>query len=289
MAESDSSLPKQQSAGTATADRLPFQQKQIAFAAHIRDPQSVPVPPGIEDRRMAIYRELFFNNLHKLISNTFPVLRKLHNAEDWRGLVREFMIRHEAQTPYFLEIPREFLAFLEHEHVAREKDYPFLLELAHYEWAELALSVSPEQDDMSVIDADGDLLAGVPVKSVLAWLLQYRYPVHRISPTYIPEVPGEQPTFLAIWRKPDDELGFMELNPLSARLLALVESNPKSRNGRELLLGLAVEMRHADPDVFLIHGAGALQELYRAGIIAGTRPDRCSPDFPDPIPEATTQ
>ncbi|HSD69411.1 MAG TPA: putative DNA-binding domain-containing protein [Woeseiaceae bacterium] len=270
MADSDSLLPKH-SPGSATADRLPFQDKQFAFAAHIRDPQSVPVPEGIEDRRMAIYRELFFNNLHKLISNTFPVLRKLHTAEDWRALVREFMMRHEAQTPYFLEIPKEFLAFLEHEHVAREKDYPFLLELAHYEWAELALSVSPEQDDLSIIDTDGDLLAGVPVKSVLAWLLQYQYPVQRISPSFKPEAPGEQPTFLAIWRKPDDELGFMELNLLSARLLELVESNAGAHSGRELLLGLAGELQRSDADVFLAHGASALQELQRAGILAGTR------------------
>lgn len=253
------------------ADPLSFQQKQYAFAAHIRDPQSVPAPQGIEDRRMGIYRELFFNNLHKLISSTFPVLKKLHTKNDWRALVREFMIRHEAQTPYFLEIPREFLSFLEHEHVATANDYPFLLELAHYEWAELALSVSPEQDDMSRIDADGDLLEGVPVKSVLAWSLQYKFPVHRISPTFKPETPGAQPTFLAVWRRPDDELGFMELNPLSARLLGMVESNPEARSGRQLLVALARESAHADPDAFVVHGASALQELYRAGIIPGTR------------------
>ena len=252
------------------AKHLPFQQKQYAFAAHIRDPQSVPAPQGIEDRRMGIYRELFFNNLYKLISSTFPVLKRLYAKDDWRALVREFMVRHEAQTPYFLEIPREFLLFLEREHVATEKDYPFLLELAHYEWAELALSVSPEQDDMSRIDADGDLLEGVPVKSVLAWSLQYRFPVHRISPTFKPESPGEQPTFLAVWRKPDDELGFMELNPVSARLLGLVESNPELQSGRQLLLELARELAHADPDAFVVHGASALQELHRAGIVPGT-------------------
>ncbi len=253
------------------ADLLAFQRKQVAFAAHIRDPQSVPAPAGIEDRRMAIYRELFFNNLYKLIGSTFPVLKKIHTAADWRALVREFMIRHEAQTPYFLEIPREFLSFLEHGHVATESDYPFLLELAHYEWAELALSVLPDQDDMTCIDADGNLLEGVPVKSVLAWSLQYRFPVHRISPTFKPDSPGEQPTFLAVWRKPDDELGFMELNPLSARLLELVESNPERRSGRQLLLGLASDLAHADADAFVAHGAGALQELHRVGIVPGTR------------------
>jgi hypothetical protein len=56
--------------------KLPeFQKKQFAFAAHIRDPEHNPAPGGVEDRRMAIYRELFFNNLHNLIGTTFPVIR----------------------------------------------------------------------------------------------------------------------------------------------------------------------------------------------------------------------
>jgi hypothetical protein len=82
-----------------------FQQKQLAFAAHIRDPEHNPAPGGVEDRRMAIYRELFFNNLHNLIGTTFPVIKKLHTKEKFRSLIRAFMVRHEAQTPYFLEIP----------------------------------------------------------------------------------------------------------------------------------------------------------------------------------------
>ena len=88
-----------------------FQKKQYAFAAHIRDPEHNPGPDDVEDRRMAIYRELFFNNLHSLLSQTFPVLKKLHDAEKWRALVRQFMISHQAQTPYFLglvRLPRGF-------------------------------------------------------------------------------------------------------------------------------------------------------------------------------------
>ena len=74
-------------------DTADFQKKQYEFAAHIRDPEHNPAPDGVEDRRMAIYRELFFNNLLKLISNTFPVLRKLHRPEHWRGTVPEQRVR----------------------------------------------------------------------------------------------------------------------------------------------------------------------------------------------------
>ncbi len=167
-------------------ERPGFQERQYAFAAHIRDPQNAPAPEGIEDRRMAIYRELFFNNLKSLLSNMFPVLEKLLGDQHWRRLVRKFMQRHRAKTPYFLQLPAEFLDFLQNEYEPGPDDLPFLAELAHYEYIELALSISEEADDPAGVDADGDLLAGIPVKSRLAWVYAYHYPVHRISSNYLP-------------------------------------------------------------------------------------------------------
>ncbi|MEQ9564057.1 MAG: putative DNA-binding domain-containing protein, partial [Woeseiaceae bacterium] len=250
-------------------ERAGFKEKQLAFAAHIRDPDNRAAPAGIEDRRMAIYRELFFNNLYKLIGSTFPVLKKLHSDEQWRALVREFMVRHQSQTPYFLEIPQEFLAFRQEEHAGDDNDFPFLLELAHYEWAELALSVAENADDPASFDPQGDLLRGIPLTSSLAWTLSYRFPVHRISPSFIPTEPANEPVHLAIWRKPDDELGFMELNPLTARLVAMIDAND-GHSGEELLLQLGKELGYADTRQFLQHGSAALDDLRRAGIVIGT-------------------
>ena len=142
-----------------------FQDKQYAFAAHIRDPENTLAPDGIEDRRMAIYRTLFFNNLYNLLGTFFPVLRKIHTDEQWSHFIREFMKVHRAKTPYFLELPEEFLAFLQNEYKAGDDDFPFLTELAHYEYAELALSVSETKNDLEGVDPQGNLLEGTPVKS----------------------------------------------------------------------------------------------------------------------------
>ncbi len=251
--------------------RLPeFQQKQYAFAAHIRDPENKPAPSGVEDRRMAIYRELFFNNMHSLIGSTFPVIKKLHKPDKFRSLIRAFMVQHEAQTPYFLEIPQEFLTFLQDEYELQDDDFPFLIELAHYEWVELALSVSEEVNDTTNVDPDGDLLQGVPVPSVLAWTYTYQYPVHRISMEFQPTEPGEAPTFLAVCRKANDDMDFMELNPVTARLLELIEANEQD-TGRELLLKLAQEINYPDVEALVQHGAEAMQQMQQAEILLGTR------------------
>ncbi len=246
-----------------------FQRKQYEFAAHIRDPEHNAAPAGIEDRRMAIYRDLFFNNLQSLLGSTFPVLKKISGKERWQRLIREFMVRHKAQTPYFLEIPKEFLSFLEHEHEPDADDLPFLLELAHYEWVELALSVSTDNDDLAAVDPDGDLLEGVPVMSVLAWPLAYQFPVHRLSQSFQPTDPGEQPTYLAVYRNLENEISFMELNAVTAGLLDKISNNAEQKSGRELLIALSGDIEF-DSDALIEHGAAALAELRAAGILLGT-------------------
>ena len=253
------------------AERPEFQEKQYAFAAHIRDPQHVPAPEGVEDRRMAIYRELFFNNLRSLLSSTFPVLKKLHADDKWRRLIRQFMRKHQAQTPYFLELPAEFLNFLQNEYELEDDDFPFLVELAHYEYIELALSVSDESNDTENIDPDGDLLSGIPEKSALAWVYGYQYPVHRISKEFQPATPEDQPVYLAVYRGSDDKVGFLELNPVTAGLLHAIEENEAGKSGETLLRELAATINYPNVGAFIQHGTDTLQEMRTLEILTGTR------------------
>ena len=253
------------------AERPEFQERQYAFAAHIRDPQGTPAPEGIEDRRMAIYRELFFNNLKSLLSNMFPVLTKLHSDQHWRRLVRRFMQRHQAKTPYFLQLPAEFLDFLQNEYEPGPDDFPFLAELAHYEYIELALSIAEEANDLADVDPEGDLLSGVPVKSALAWVYAYRYPVHRISSDYLPDEPAEQPVYLAVFRDSADKVGFLELNAVTAGLLNAIDENDAAETGEALLLKLANEIDYPDTDAFIAHGLAAMQEMRSLDILTGAR------------------
>jgi len=251
------------------ADRPAFQDRQYAFAAHIRDPENAPAPDGIEDRRMAIYRELFFNNISNLLGTMFPVLRRIHTNGQWRRFIRLFMRRHLSQTPYFLKLPEEFLAFLQDEFEPVDEDFPFLVELAHYEYAELELSVSTDEDDLSGVDPDGDLLAAVPQKSALARAFAYQYPVHRISPDFLPVEAA--PVWLALYRDDQDKVRFLELNAVTAALLEAIAVNESRATGEELLRSLADQIGYADIGAMLEHGRDALGEMRRLGILTGTR------------------
>ena len=186
-------------------------------------------------------------------------------------MIRLFMQKHRAKTPYFLQLPREFLDFLQNEYELRDDDFPFLIELAHYEYIEIALSISEDSNDLQGVDPDGDLLANVPVKSVLTWVYSYQYPVHRISPGFLPQAPEAQPIFLAVYRGDDDKVGFLELNTMTAQLLDSIASNDKNLSGEALLFELAAKIEYAAVDSLLRHGATLLKEMRQLEILTGTR------------------
>ena len=251
-------------------DNLPdFMQKQYAFAAHIRDPENNPLPDDVDDQRMEIYRELFYNNVEGFIAGGFPILREIYDDESWHAMVRDFFSRHYCQTPYFLEISQEFLEFLENER-DNPDDPPFIKELAHYEWVELALSISEENIDSDDIDPQGDLLEQTPVLSPLAWLLNYQYDVQNISPDYQPKQPGEQITTLVVYRDRSDEIGFMDINPITAHLIQSLQLN-NDQTGLEILKNIAEQLNHSDPDVVITGGQQILEQLRSVDIISGTR------------------
>jgi len=244
------------------ANRPAFIEQQFGFAAHIRDPQQQPAPEGVEPRRMAIYRDLFYNNIENFAASAFPVLRAISDDAKWHAMVRDFMVKHRCKTPLFLEIAQEFLSYLQREREAEADDCPFTLELAHYEWVELALSISEEQP--LEIDTTIDLLTAAPQLSPLAWPLSYHYPVHRIAPEFTPDEQRE--THLLVYRDLNDEVRFIEINAVTARLLQLVGEH-ETASGRELLLQIAAEMNHPQPEAIVAAGAEIVNDLQQRGLL----------------------
>ncbi|MCG2633698.1 MAG: putative DNA-binding domain-containing protein [Gammaproteobacteria bacterium] len=255
---------------SVTADLPRFQQLQRDFAAHVRDPESHPAPADVEPRRMAIYRTLFYNNVEGLLASNFPVLRAVTPDERWHALVRAFYRGHRCETPYFPRIAEEFLNYLENERAELPGDPPFMRELAHYEWVELALLIADDPESDPLLDPNADLLQHPPVLSPLAWRLAYRYPVHQIRADQLLDSEPIQVTTLAAYRNRQDKVGFLETSPVVDRLLVLVGEQP-SLNGQQLLEQIAAELNHPEVGQFVIAGAAALQRLLDLEIVLGGR------------------
>lgn len=245
-----------------------FQHHQLAFAAHIRHPQLNPPPADVEPRRMQVYVSLFFRNIEKLLGGTYRVTRELLGQEAWEALVRRYVHEHVATSPYFLQLPQEFMEFLASIDLAASGLPPYLLELCHYEWVELALDVAEEEVDREDIDPDGDIVDGVPVWSDVARSLSYRYPVHLIGPAHRPDEAPAAPTYVIVYRDRTDHVRFMGSNVVTARLASLIQA-AEGVTGRGLVEQVAAELPQLPRERVLQGGLETLQRLRLADIIAG--------------------
>jgi hypothetical protein len=239
-----------------------FQQFQHAFARHLRDPQHVPRPEGVPARRMAVYQELLFNNICGFVDSCFPVSRAILGEKRWRRLNRTFYRDWPLHTPWFREIPGQFVRYLAEADI--QQPLPaWLPELAHYEWAELAVDIMDAPRPAH--DPDGDLLSQPVAINPALLNLAYTWPVHRIGPGYRPRKP--QPTYLAVYSDIDDKVQFSQINAVTSRLLNLLADTGST--GEAAIRQIAIELQHPAPGELLAHGARLLDDLRRQGIVLG--------------------
>lgn len=232
-----------------------FQRRQRALTAYIRDPDAMPMPVGIEPRRLRIYTRLVYNNIESFLARTFSVCRSLVDGKVWHAAVRAFVREHRAESPYFSHIPAEFLTFIGNAEAVRASLPPFALELCHYEWTKLALDLAPDADCQ--FDDDAIAVTDIVALSPLARLLEYAFPVHAINAEHRPDAPPERPTLLVAWRDRHDRVRGMRVNPATMRLLQSIDQ------GRDVRACLADVAAGLDTPV---RPVGKATQVRRAGL-----------------------
>lgn len=244
---------------------IDFKAKQREFVAYIRDPVHHPAPADVSPQRIAMYRELLFNNIDSFLSSNFPVLRTLLNDRQWFELADDFYARHQCRSPYFVEIPEEFLDYLQNERDT-SGDWPFLLELAHYEWVEMALSIALGQAVAPPAQKPENLMQQRLCLSPLAWPLAYRYPVQRIAPDFLPIAPPAEPTFLVVYRDADDDVHFLEITPMTYALLDKLQQGGAVL-AADCLTQLALEAGQPDSETLIAGGLQIIETLLARSVI----------------------
>jgi len=246
-----------------------FIDREVEFAAHLRDPALFRAPTDVEDRRLQIYRDLFFNNICGFLAGGFKRLHACMGDAAWRELIRDFYRDHASHTPLFTKLYKEFVTYLNDERKPDPADPPFLADLAHFEWVRLDLLLAPDAQPDPLVDADGDLLDGRPVLSPLAWALCYRFPVDEIRRDCQPIAPADAPLHFLAYRDADEDVNFVKLNVVSARLFELLESRAEL-SGRSALNIIVDELRHPQPETVIEGGHAILSKWREMGVVMGT-------------------
>lgn len=245
---------------------LAFQQYQAAFTAHIRNPSDHKKPVRVNDKRMAVYREIVFNNFYGSVSACFPVLHDILGIRRFKQLVRACFFHQQFTSPFFREIPKTFVDFLASFDLKKNGLAVFSAQLAHYEWAELYVSTLKTQA-IQPAQLDENLAENLLEKSLSLnpahLLVSYDFPVHMLSKKHQPT--EQMPTFLLLYREAAFNVKFIQLNPLTFELLQIVEAQPCS--GRQALLKIAEKMQHPQPETIVEFGRHILEDLLKQGAV----------------------
>lgn len=245
-----------------------FAMTERQFTRYMRD-ENAPKLNDIDPDRLELYREITFVNVEELVGEIFPVLHSVYEEDAWEKLMCDFIRDYHSQTFLFYKISEEFVKYIAHQRDVKN-DPPFIKELVHYEWVEIALNRSSDDIVWDGIKRHGDLLNAHPVISHLACVLAYQFPVHRIGENFQPQTPGEQPTYLIVYRNLDDVVKFMEVNATTARLVQILESDEKI-SGSAAIQQLAVELQHADPESLTRNCYEILKQFHDLGIVLGSK------------------
>lgn len=200
-----------------------FQQVQQAFCQWLRQPTQYlsTAVQGVAVDRMQVYRELLFNNVQNFIDMVFPVARSVIPPAQWETLQQDFFTHAQCQSPFYMDISREFLDYLQQAAPAVLADYPWLIELLHVEWMELHVELAelswPDPlrlvsfDAMTSLDEDTELALSIPV-----WVLGYRWPVYQWRVGQEVHDIQENPGFILVWRDREDDRCQLVLTAASA-------------------------------------------------------------------------
>jgi hypothetical protein len=209
---------------------------QLQFSRAVRqsaagldgDESSAMLALSVLDRpeRMGVYQELVFNNIKTFVDACFPVAAACLGESTWLALCQGFVTQHRCATPFFREIPREFVEWIEQlyeqpHNASIHFNLPaYLPHLLHYEWLELCVQTHANSDWTSapivvVLGRDEEQILHVRVNPTVQ-LACYPYAVHKIAPE---QSVSEEPTCLMVWRDGAFQVQFAVLHVASYLLL----------------------------------------------------------------------
>lgn len=247
---------------------MAFQAVQRQFLAHLRNPAQQPLPAGFAPQGVAVYADLLYNKFNESLELCFPVTHAILGEKAWQQLLKSFIARHRCLSPYYRQIPDEFIRYLQTEWV-NHTELPYLLELAHFEWVELILAITDAEPVIQYESTVNDWLACHPVFAPVLQLLHYAYPVQRINENCQPTTPPEQATHILGFRDKEDAVQFIELNRATARLVTILHDTDETYTVREAIQQIAAELQYPEPSALFTFGVAALTDLMQQDAILG--------------------
>lgn len=236
---------------------------------------------------LALYEELLFNTVCGIMETIYPfthqvLIHKQADESQWRGLVEAYRRACPNRSHSLIGAICDFPAFLGKQ-PALMAEFPFIADLAHYEWLEMAVLNDPEPAlpaGLVSMVPDGALFDQYqPVWNPIRRLHTFSYQIPALldawkaSPQSVLQNPARfsAPQALLIYRDPRTlNARFFVVNELTATLLRL---SGKGASYEATLTALQSEIPalvQVPMDVLKRQAYGLLEDCLENGILMGS-------------------
>ena len=226
---------------------------------------------------VALYGRMINYGHHDVMDSIFPYCSQLL-GDDWYEVVEEYLLRFPPDHYNLNHICRHFAEFLSKYGQVHLKRFPFLSELADYEWLELEKIEDTAPfvcGDNSLISSPEQIITMAPIVNATMVIRYYKYPIAEIaarleSGRKVRKKTQPQDTYLAIFRDPEThKVRFLELGKAAC---GVVEAASKGLCSYQSLLQLAVSLSpELAPDQAVLDFLQLVEDLQKAFLFTGSQ------------------
>ncbi|MCH2223157.1 MAG: putative DNA-binding domain-containing protein [Crocinitomicaceae bacterium] len=211
----------------------------------------------------AVYQKMVRDNIQDNLINVYPILSHLLGVKNWNNLVDNFIEKHSCQSLVFWQFPGELYDYLVTGELALKKEYPFILDLALYEWSIVDLYF--RKDHPAISSAFDGTLKTTPVFSKEFEIFHFNYPVFDKN---WKNITNKGNYFLMIYRNQTSfEVELQQLSPLLFTILSNLQ-NPDIQSIEELLDLITSETNFKINEQQKVDLLMFLKDLYSKKLIA---------------------
>lgn len=252
-----------------------------------------PAPKILATEKLT-YASLILGTIEECLSGIYPYCEKLLTADyserwRWKALAVDYYRRHPNPSPLLLPAVAQFPTYLATQ-ADLLKQYPFLAELAHYEWLEAELQNAPDgeypEGGMPVSELTPAVLSDArPVWNLVSCLVGFQYDIPalitEIKVSTLAQLKGlsitPKLTPILIYRDPVTlNPRFFSLTPLTGALLEVAFTAPENQPPKtfEAIINVLIEKTPAlqtlDRDMVFSQAVAFFKTCQAEGILLGS-------------------
>lgn len=232
----------------------------------------------VDAEGVRLYAGLLSYGHHDLMISVYPGCARLMD-DHFHDAVDNYLETFPPEHYNLNQAARRFPEYLTKYGERWVKKFPYILELADYEWVELEMLEKPadiERFPYEPLTSPEQFEKFAPVVNPALLMRKYKYPIpsivdHLSDECCMPKQVEPSDTYMAIYRDPDTHrCRFMELGELAVGLVESALQAPLSY--RELLSTAVARSANPDPQQTVVEFLELVETLQSASLFVGSRP-----------------